>query len=218
MKKRLVSFFTIIVLILLGGCGKDTPNATANSFLKALKKYDINTMAECVDSFPKIESSVLTYDIFSAPEYTETFQLCYSSMRFSVQSVTETDNTATVEIKGTHPNLSDAYATAMYTVAANIFSDESLYNMVQDENADLTGLIPQEMRKMYENGKIENKESAYKLTLKKSENGWRISDDDELRNLMTCDLYKNVKSTIESISGSSEDTEEKVNSRKELES
>lgn len=200
MKKRLVSFLAIIVLILFGGCGKDTPNATANSFLKALKKYDINTMTQYIDSFPKIESSVLTYDIFSAPEYTETFQLCYSSMRFSVQTLTETGNTATVQINVTHPNLSDAYATAMYTVAANIFSDESLYNIVQDENADLTGLIPNEMREMYKNGKIENRKSSYKLTLKKNENGWYIADDDELRNLITCDLYKNVKSTIESVS------------------
>ncbi len=206
MKKKIIMLLSALILLFCFSSCKPTdgPQGVAEQFIKGMKVYDISAMTECVTEFPTVSKDLLTYDIFSDANYVSLFQKAYEKAKISVSVDKKSEAAAVATCKVTSPNLSDAYASAMYTVASQIFSDENLYALVQDEDADLTGLIPQQMIKMLENGSIETSEREYTLSLRSVDGKWKIVDDDNFRLFLTSDLYQNVKNTIEGMTSEDE--------------
>lgn len=206
MRKFISVLMLLIMLVTLSSCGASSgPQQAANGLVKGMKNYDIDIMKEYVTQFPSISRELLTYDLFSDANYTELFRKAYKDAKISIDVTTKSDVAAVGVCKVTSPDLSGAYASAMYTVTAQIFSDESLYALVQDEDADLTGLIPQQMIKMLDEKSIETTTREYTVSLKNENGVWKIVDDDNFRLFLTSDLYQTVKNTIEGMT--SEDDE-----------
>ena len=185
-----------MLLFSFTGCANNSANGAVTSLFKALKTYDTEAITEVVTVFPDTNDCGVTYDLFSDEAYVALFQEAYDDLSYTVENVVENDNTATVTLKMTHPDFKTAYSTAMYSVAALVFSDSKFYDQVMsDETADISYLVPQQIKNMYVNESIETIETNYTLTLTNENGNWKINTDDQLKNLMSCNLYT-ITSTI----------------------
>ena len=185
-----------ILLFSLTSCTNSSAEGAITSLFKALKTYDTEAITEVVTEFPNTNDCGVTYDLFSDEAYVVLFREAYGELTYSIDNIVENESSATVTLKMTHPDFKSAYSTAMYSVAALVFSDSKFYEQVMsDETADISYLVPQQMKNMYVNEKIETIETTYTLTLINDNGAWKINTDDQLKNLMSCNLYT-ITSTI----------------------
>lgn len=197
--KKTIAILSVIVLLLsLVGCANNaTPNDTINTLFDALKKYDMETIKTVVSEFPNADGCNITYDPFSDTPYVLLYQKAYTNLEYQINSIKETgDTTATATLTVTHPDLKTAYTSALYTSMAMIFSDEKLFNsIIEDEDAEISNYVPNQMQNMVTTGKVETIETEFTLQLTKSENGWKITTDEQLKNLISSNLYQIASGT-----------------------
>lgn len=190
--KQIVLFLMVLVLTFsLCGCAKTTPEGTVKSLFSALKEYDIEKMTEVLVKFPDAEGCNVTYNPFSDVAYVNLYKKAYPDLAYEIISITESgENSATAVLKVTHPDLKSAYSTALYTSMAMIFSNEELFNnIIENEDMEISNYVPTQMQNLVVQGKVETIESEFTLTLTKGEDGWRIVTDDQLKNLVSSNLY-----------------------------
>lgn len=185
---------SIILLLIIPRTNTKSPDGTVKYLFSTLKDYDKEKMSSVLTQFPNTYECNLTYDLFTQTNYVSLFQKSYGDAKFSIENINENDDThTTVTVKATIPDLPTAYSSAMYAVAIRAFSDEELYNLIQDENADVSGYIPEEIISMYDDGKIQSTETTFTLSLQKQDDGsWKISTDDDAKNLISYNLYNTV--------------------------
>lgn len=193
--KRILLLFIVGVLLLsFAGCkNATTPEGAIRILFDGLKEYDIETLYAVLTEFPNTDDCNVTYDLFSDQSYVDLYQKAYQNLQYTITdtSVTEGETkTATVTLMVTHPDLQSSYSTALYAAASLIFADENLFNEVMNnEEADISSFVPQQMQNLYTNGKIETIETQFILQLVCVEDTWKIQNDDQLKNLMSSNLY-----------------------------
>lgn len=195
--KKITSVITILVLLFsFSGCAENSAKGAVTSLFKALKNYDSAAINQVVTVFPDTNDCGVTYDLFSDEAYVELFQTAYGDLIYTIDSIEESENSAIVKLTMTHPDFKTAYSTALYSTAALVFSDQNLYEqMMSDPEADIRYLVPQQMKNMYVSKKIESIETTFTLNLTNVDGHWKITTDDQLKNLMSCNLYT-ITSTI----------------------
>ncbi len=195
-KKITAVILTLTLLLTFAACTENSAKGAVTSLFKALKTYDTTAIEKTVTEFPNTNDCGVTYDLFSDEAYVALFQAAYGDLKYSIDSINENENSATVTIIMTHPDLKSAYSTALYSSAALFLSDEAFYEQIMNNpEADISYLVPQQMKNMYVNDNIETIETTFTLSLVNQEGVWKIKTDDQLKNLMSCNLYT-ITSTI----------------------
>lgn len=198
LKRITVLALIIAMLTVLVGCsGALTPKDAINTLFSGLKKYDIEKMAKVLSEFPNADDCSVTYDPFSDTPYVLLYQKAYPDLKFTVVSIDQTSDTnATAIVKVTHPDLKTAYTTALYSSMAMIFSNEDLFNsVIENEDAEISYYVPNQMQNMVTNEQVETIETEYTLQLVKEDKGWLIVTDEQLKNLVSSNLYKIASGT-----------------------
>ncbi len=195
-KKIITIIISIILVLTLFGCSQNTAQSTVSSLFKALKAYDIAALEGLLTEFPNTADCGVTYDLFSDDEYITLYKEAYQNLRFTIEKIEESESGATVNLTVSHPDLKTAYSTALYSSAALLFSDENFYTEIMNNpDADISYLVPQQMKTMYMNEEIETIESTFTIFLTKQDNTWKIQTDEQLKNLISSNLYT-ITSTI----------------------
>lgn len=193
MKKRIIALLCIsILLLVLTSCSSNTKTAagTTTALIKAQKDYDVAAISQVVTEFPTTKTGYgLTYDLFSDKEFVELFKEIYAKSKFTVTHCNESGETATAIISVEVPDIKSSYTTALYSAASLVFADENLYKQFMDENANVTGMVPRQLLTMYKNGEIQNVTQEYMLQLKKKDGTWKVVTDDNLRKMLSADLF-----------------------------
>ena len=79
---------------------------------------------------------------------------------------------------------------------AMIFSNEDLFNsVIENEDAEISYYVPNQMQNMVTNEQVETIETEYTLQLVKEDKGWLIVTDEQLKNLVSSNLYKIASGT-----------------------
>ena len=79
---------------------------------------------------------------------------------------------------------------------AMIFSNSDLFNsVIENEDAEISYYVPNQMQNMVTNEQVETIETEYTLQLVKEDKGWLIVTDEQLKNLVSSNLYKIASGT-----------------------
>lgn len=196
--KKGVALITILLLLLsFSACSLiSEPRETIKDLISALKIYDVDQINELVTEFPNNADCGVTYDLFSDDIYIQLYKTAYQKLTYKIDSVSETDTSATVTVRLTHPDLNTAYSSATYSALALVMADEQLYaEFMANPDKDYSYLVPQQIINQYTTGNIEEIETTYTLTLKNINGEWKLVTDNELKNLISSNLY-NIAANI----------------------
>ncbi len=197
-KKIIAIVITSLLILSLFGCSQNSAQGAVSELFKALSSYDVKALEIVLTEFPNTKDCGITYDLYSDDAYINLYKEAYQNLSFTIEQVDENESGATITLTMSHPDLKTAYSTALYSSAALLFSDQNLYEQImKDPAADISYLVPQQMKTMYLNNNIETIKSTFVLTLIKQNYGWKIQTDEQLKNLMSCNLYT-IASTISS--------------------
>ena len=189
-KKITAIILALTILVTFTACQENSAEGVVTSLFKSLKTYDAQSISKIVTEFPNTDDCGVNYDLFSDEAYVTLFQTAYSDLSYKIDSITKSENTATVTLAMTHPDFKSSYSTALYSVTALLLTDETLYNQVMsDQEANSSYLVPQQMKNMYLSENIETITTNFTLELIKENDTWKIKTDDQLKNLMSCNLY-----------------------------
>ncbi len=195
-KKIIAIIISIVLILTLFGCSQSSVQGTVSALFKALKVYDVPALESVLTEFPNTKDCGVTYDLYSDDAYIALYKEAYQSISFTIDKIDENESGATVALTMSHPDLKTAYSTALYSSTALLFSDQNLYEQVmKDPDLDISYLVPQQIKTMYLNDNIKTIESTFTLTLTKQDDTWKIQTDEQLKNLMSCNLYT-ITSTI----------------------
>lgn len=190
--KKLIAFIIITVTLLTTvGCSLlSGPRTTVDSLFKALETYDADAITKLVTEFPNNDDCGVTYDLFSDEVYINLYKAAYTNLSFKVASLNTENKNATMVVTVTHPDLKTAYTNATYSSMALLMSDEALYNdFMNNPDKDFSYLVPTQIRNMVQSGNVENIETTFTISLREDDDGWKIITDDELKNLISSNLY-----------------------------
>lgn len=195
-KKTIAIIISLVLISTFTACSQDGPQGAVSSLFKALATYDVETMQTILTEFPNTDDCGVTYDLFSDDAYVELYKTAYPDLEYSVDKVDKGKTRAVITLTLSHPDFQTAYNSALYSSAALFLSDQNLYELVmQDPTADISYLVPQQMKNMYLNDNVETIETVFTLSLTKHNDVWKIEVDEQLKNLMSCNLYT-ITSTI----------------------
>lgn len=195
-KKIFAIVIAIFLILSLFGCTQNSAQSAVSELFKALGSYDVKALETLLTEFPNTKDCGVTYDLYSDDAYISLYKEAYQNISFKIDKIDENESKATVTITVSHPDLKTAYSTALYSSTALLFSDQNLYEQVmKNPDLDISYLVPQQMKTMYLNNNIKTIKSTFTLTLTKQDNTWKIQTDEQLKNLMSCNLYT-ITSTI----------------------
>lgn len=189
-KKITSIILALVILLTCSACQENSVEGVVTSLFKALKTYDPDGISKIVTEFPNTDDCGVNYDLFSDEAYVTLFRTAYGNLSYTINSITKNENAATVALTMTHPDFKSSYSTALYSVTALMLTDEKLYNQVMsDQEANISYLVPQQMKNMYLSKNIETITTDFTLELIKENDTWKIKTDNQLKNLMSCNLY-----------------------------
>lgn len=198
-KKTIAIIISLVLISTFTACSQDGPQGAVSSLFKALATYDVETMQTILTEFPNTDDCGVTYDLFSDDAYVELYKTAYPDLKYSIDKVDENEARSTITLTLSHPDFQSAYSSALYSSAALFLSDQELYEQImQDPTADISYLVPQQIKNMYLNDNVETIETVFTLSLTKHNDVWKIEVDEQLKNLMSCNLYT-ITSTIANI-------------------
>ncbi len=212
LKHALLLTIVFCLVISLTACsGALTPKDAVKSLFSALEEYDIEKLKEILTEFPNADDCAITYDPFSDKPYVLLYQKAYKDqLKYEILSINEASGTeATIKLKVNHPDLKSAYSTALYTSMAMIFSDEKLFNeIIENEDMEISNYVPNQMQNMVAQGNVEMIETEFTLQLTKKDNQWVIVTDEQLKNLISSNLFliaSNKENALGDLAGAAED-------------
>ena len=194
-KKRGKGTFTrlvAIVIILLAIIGLiylaiPTPEKTLNNFFNSLKEGNI----EKINQYLNYEEISLEQVLNEGTEKNEVEKALFESLEWNIKSVTEEQDTATIEVEVTNKDYEKAFKNYIQEMFQRFLNNEDVSDEEQFE------LLINEISKE-ETG---TKTTTQKITLVKENGKWKVTADDAL----TEALYPGLIEGIDSISNISID-------------
>ena len=176
-----------IVIILLAIIGLiylaiPTPEKTLNNFFNSLKEGNI----EKINQYLNYEEISLEQVLNEGTEKNEVEKALFESLKWNIKSVTEEQDTATIEVEVTNKDYEKAFKSYIQEMFQRFLNNEDVSDEEQFE------LLINEISKE-ETG---TKTTTQKITLVKENGKWKVTADDAL----TEALYPGLIEGIDSIS------------------
>lgn len=201
MKKGIAILLSLIMVLLMAGCGKtESPSEVADKFFKAIKEKDSETISEIYEGndldLSKAGGEMMDDDSGLSKEVQEKFIEKIFDFDYEISDEEIKDDEATVKVKITSYALGDMIASVYTDLVA--WAVENMFDAPSEEDtAKKTSEIFTE--KLDETEKTFTKEMNLKLV--KKDDKWIVSkdlDSDDLLNAITGDMGKKVESLSDS--------------------
>ena len=189
MKKRIMAgLLCLLLLIVLVGCGEETPESVVNNFLSNYQLKDFETSLAYLEGNSFKISSLNNED----KQALQLFQEIGSKMEYkNVELKSSTEDTAVVTAEITNIDtaliFSDIMKDLLVSSLATAFLDDS------NENLNNDTLFYDKFLDALKNPDLTTKEFKVSINLKKIDGQWKIISDDEFVNAITGNLAKVVK-------------------------
>lgn len=200
--KRMVAFALLVALIIvLSGCGHKISHEDAQSvvepFFAALKEYDRAEMTAYLSEFPDNSEYVYVDDIFNDEAYIKLYQQLYSSITYSIKSTSG----AKVVLEVSMPNIHALYTDISARIMNLTLMDESLRDKLEENSENAVVLLQQTMLSIAAENpeQVETMKEEFTLTFQNENGSYKIVTDDELRKLLTGNLFLAKSATAESM-------------------
>lgn len=198
LKKNMLCFTTLLVLLLFTSCGFSNPKNTFEKFLNSVK---YNKVSEMSDYLVSNENSEMFKDFMESIFNLENSDIEFmklnkvmlnkvSKISYEIVGSNKQDKNATINVKFKYFNLFDAYKGAL---------DEFLAKALDFENLDElynSNYITELLIKYINNLPLVEKELTINLV---NDDGWKIVMDTEFLELLTANSIKLVNSVKENI-------------------
>lgn len=204
MKSKVVTILCLLLVIVgcLGGCSstEDVSNeeykTLIDNFFVDLKSYNVDGMKEHLNVFPNKSEYVYLDDIFNDEPYKELYRILYPKLTYEVKSVES--NIAIVEV--TMPNIQQLYATTSMGVTNLALEDETLKQiLMQDENKSIELIQQTMLAAARTEGRVNDMTVEFTLTFDREGDKLMIMADDQLRALLTGNFYISKSQRIDEI-------------------
>ncbi len=200
--KRIAAFAVIFALMtVLLGCShkisREDAQSVVDPFFAALKVYDREEMGNYLSEFPDKTGYVYIDDIFNDEAYIKLYRQLYSSLTYSIKS---TDGKSVV-LEVSMPNIQALYTDISARIMNLKLMDESLRDKLAENSENAVILLQETMLSIATNNpeQIEKMKQEYTLTLKKEKGTYQIVTDDEVRKLLTGNMFLAKSTTVDSM-------------------
>lgn len=200
--KRITAFAVILALVMvLFGCSHKISREDAQSildpFFTALKEYDREAMGDYLTEFPDKSGYVYIDDIFNDEAYVKLYRRLYSSITYNIIS---TDGMRVV-LEVSMPNIHALYTDISARIMNLTLMDESLRDKLAENSENAVVLLQETMLSIASKNpeQIEKMTREFTLTLQKKKGSYQIVTDDEVRKLLTGNLFLAKSTTVESM-------------------
>ncbi|MBQ4136557.1 MAG: hypothetical protein IJD67_00460 [Clostridia bacterium] len=204
MKSKVISVLCLLFILVgcLGGCetaeneGNKEYQALIDSFFVELKSYNVDGMREHLNVFPDKSEYVYLDDIFNDEPYQELYRILYPTLTYKVKSIE--NNIAIIEV--TMPNIQQLYATTSMGVTNLALEDETLKQiLMQDENKSIELIQQTMLAAARTEGKVHDMTVEFTLTFDRDGEKLMIMADDQLRALLTGNFYISKSQRIDEV-------------------
>ncbi len=202
--KRITGLALIFALvIMLSGCGhkinREDAQGVLDPFFAALKEYDREEMSNYLSDFPDNSGYVYIDDIFNDEAYVKLYRQLYSSITYSVKSI----NGKSVVLEVSMPNIHTLYTDISARIMSLTLMDESLRDKLEENSENAVVLLQETMLSIATQTpeQIEKMTQEYTLTFQKENGTYQIVADDEVRKLLTGNLFLAKSTKVEAMSG-----------------
>ncbi|MBQ7034839.1 MAG: hypothetical protein IJN34_03790 [Clostridia bacterium] len=200
--KRITALAVIFALVvILSGCGhkisREDAQSVVDPFFAALKEYDREAMSGYLTEFPDNTGYVYVDDIFNDEAYVKLYRQLYSSITYSIKSTNGTH----VVLEVSMPNIHALYTDISARIMSLTLMDETLRDKLEENSENAVVLLQETMLSIASKDpeQIEKMTQEYTLTLQKKNGTYQIATDDEVRKLLTGNLFLAKSTTVESM-------------------
>ncbi len=200
--KRITALAVIFALVvILSGCGhkisREDAQSVVDPFFAALKEYDREAMSGYLTEFPDNTGYVYVDDIFNDEAYVKLYRQLYSSITYSIKSIE--GNRVIFEVS--MPNIHALYTDISARIMSLTLMDETLRDKLEENSENAVILLQETMLSIATQNpdQIEKMTQEYTLTLQKKNGTYQIATDDEVRKLLTGNLFLAKSTTFESM-------------------
>lgn len=198
MKRILLLLICAVFLFSGAACGtkrgslseKEMTNAL-NAFVSSMSNYDIEEMTSELTEFPNKDPYVYLDDIFNDEAYTALYRAVYYNISHKVKRA-EADQ---LVVEFTMPDIRQLYITISSAVLNMALNDPDLQQKLNEDEMNGVILIQQAMLSAAAKGNYDTMKQEFTLSFKKENDSVLIVCDDELRALLTGNLFlsRNMK-------------------------
>ncbi len=203
--KRITALAVIFALVIvLSGCGHKIPREDAQGvvdpFFAALKVYDREAMSGYLTEFPDNSGYVYIDDIFNDEAYLKLYRQLYSSITYEMKS---TDGMRVI-LEVSMPNIHALYTDISARIMSLTLMDETLRDKLEENSENAVILLQETMLSIAAKNpeQIEKMTQEYTLTMQKKNGSYQIVTDDEVRKLLTGNLFLAKSTTVETMNSS----------------
>jgi len=190
MKKFLSLCLALVMVLSLAGCGAK-PESAVEDFCKAMQKFDLAAMGECVDGSKEItEEDIASFNEDMPEEIMEYFVTQAKKMTYSVDKAEVGEDTATITVTFSHTDIQPIMLSVLgeYVKQALV----SAFSGASEE--DMEDLLYSIFAEKVASEEVTTTQTTVAFPCVKTDDGWKISEvSDDVLHILTCNIAAALK-------------------------